>query len=62
MCAASTGPLVRDLRVGLWAEHLQASDPAALAELQDLAKSLGFWRPGWGTGITFPHPTQPWPS
>jgi phosphatidylserine/phosphatidylglycerophosphate/cardiolipin synthase-like enzyme len=58
-CAVSTGSLVRDLRVQLWAEHLQVSDPAALTEIQDLSKSLGFWRPAWGTGITFPHPSSP---
>ncbi|MGE5527412.1 MAG: S8 family serine peptidase [Methanosarcina sp.] len=54
--AVSTSNLVPDLRMKLWAEHLRVSGPTALAELRDLAKSLGFWRSVWGTGITFPHP------
>jgi phosphatidylserine/phosphatidylglycerophosphate/cardiolipin synthase-like enzyme/peptidoglycan hydrolase-like protein with peptidoglycan-binding domain len=54
--AVSTSNLVPDLRVGLWAEHLRVSGPVVGAELRDLSKSLGFWRTGWGTGITVPHP------
>jgi phosphatidylserine/phosphatidylglycerophosphate/cardiolipin synthase-like enzyme len=54
--AVSTGNLVADLRVRLWAEHLRVTDAAAQAELRDLSRSLGFWRPAWGTGITFQHP------
>jgi phosphatidylserine/phosphatidylglycerophosphate/cardiolipin synthase-like enzyme len=54
--AVSTSNLVPDLRVKLWAEHLRVSDPSALSEIRDLTKSLGFWRPAWGAGISFPHP------
>ena len=50
--AVSTGTLVSDLRVQLWAEHLRVTDPAALAEIRDLARSLGFWRPAWGSGLS----------
>ena len=53
--AVSTGTLVSDLRVQLWAEHLRVTDPAALAEIRDLARSLGFWRPAWGSGLSFAH-------
>ena len=54
--AASTGNLVRDLRVRLWTEHLRVPGAGAEAdELRDLDLSLGFWRPAWGTGITFDH-------
>ena len=58
VAAVSAGSLVSDLRVQLWAEHLQAAGPAALAEIRDLAKSLGFWRPAWGSGVTFAHPAS----
>ena len=58
VAAVSTGSLISNLRVQLWAEHLQATSPAALAEIRDLSKSLGFWRPTWGTGVTFPHPAS----
>jgi phosphatidylserine/phosphatidylglycerophosphate/cardiolipin synthase-like enzyme len=54
--AVSTGTLPRDLRVALWAEHLRVTDAAALSEIGDLGKSLGFWRPSWGSGISSPHP------
>jgi phosphatidylserine/phosphatidylglycerophosphate/cardiolipin synthase-like enzyme len=41
-------PLVRDLRVALWAEHLRAPvTPALEAGLQDLDLALGIWRPEW---------------
>jgi phosphatidylserine/phosphatidylglycerophosphate/cardiolipin synthase-like enzyme len=55
-----SGTLVRDERVKLWAEHLNvdATDPIIGAELSDLTKALGFWRSGWGSGVTFPHPTS----
>ncbi len=54
--AVSTAGLVRDLRVRLWSEHLHVPGAGPEAdELRDLTKSLGFWRPAWGTGVTFPH-------
>ncbi len=55
VAAVSTAGLVRDLRVNLWAEHLQATAPSARAELNDLSKSLAVWRPSWGSGVTFAH-------
>jgi phosphatidylserine/phosphatidylglycerophosphate/cardiolipin synthase-like enzyme len=57
VAAVSTGTLVSDLRVALWAEHLRVSARKALAQIRDLDCSLEFWRPGWGTGagFTFPH-------
>ena len=58
VAAVSTGSLVSDLRVQLWAEHLRTAAPAALAELRDLARSLGFWRQAWGSGLTFAHPAS----
>ena len=61
VAAVSTGTLVSDLRVTLWAEHLRVSARATkrLAQIRDLDRSLEFWRPGWGTGagLTFPHKT-----
>lgn len=57
VAAVSTGTLVSDLRVALWAEHLRVRARKALKEIRDLDRSLEFWRPGWGTGagFTFPH-------
>jgi phosphatidylserine/phosphatidylglycerophosphate/cardiolipin synthase-like enzyme len=49
--AVTTGTLVRDLRVQLWAEHMGVKDADGLADLRDLSKSLGNWRQSWGTGI-----------
>ena len=55
--AVSTGHLVPDLRVGLWAEHLRVPGAGAEAdEIRDLNLSLGIWRPTWGMGVTFDHP------
>src|SRR5262245_57581978 len=55
--AVSTGTLVSDLRVFLWAEHLRvAMDGGEVDEIRDLDLSLGVWRPAWGTGVTFDHP------
>jgi len=59
VAAVSTGSLVADLRVRLWAEHLRVTGPAALAEIRDLDRSLGVWRPAWGRGLTVPHPASP---
>ncbi|HWS35508.1 MAG TPA: phospholipase D-like domain-containing protein [Actinoplanes sp.] len=44
----TTGPLVRDLRVRLWAEHLRTplNDQVAPA-LTDLHTALGIWRREW---------------
>ncbi len=56
VAAVSTGPLVRDLRVALWAEHLRVTTPGALLEIRSLGRSLGFWRANWGTGFTFASP------
>jgi phosphatidylserine/phosphatidylglycerophosphate/cardiolipin synthase-like enzyme len=52
------GSLVKDLRVRLWADHMRVDPGNATvkAELEDLNKSLGIFRPLWGTGVTFPHP------
>jgi phosphatidylserine/phosphatidylglycerophosphate/cardiolipin synthase-like enzyme len=55
VAAVNTSTLVSALRVKLWAEHLRVSDPAALADLRDLNKSLAVWRPSWGTGVGFRH-------
>lgn len=57
--AVSTGSLISDLRVQLWAEHLRVTAAPALAEIRDLTRSLGLWRPTWGTGLSFPHSTSP---
>ena len=54
--AVTTGALAGDLRVRLWSEHLRVSGATQQAELRDLSRSLGFWRPGWGSGLTFAHP------
>lgn len=59
VAAVSTGSLVADLRVRLWAEHLRVTGAAALAEIRDLDRSLGVWRPAWGGGLTVPHPASP---
>ena len=59
VCAVSTAPFVRDLRTELWSEHLRATSAAQRAEVTDLARSLGFWRPAWGTGFSFPVPSTP---
>jgi len=56
VAVVSTGTMVADLRVQIWAEHLRVSGSAERAEIRDLSKSLGFWRPAWGTGLTLPHP------
>jgi phosphatidylserine/phosphatidylglycerophosphate/cardiolipin synthase-like enzyme len=58
VAAVSAGPLVGDLRTQLWAEHLRVTDPAARTELRDLARSLGFWRPAWGSGLSFGHASR----
>jgi phosphatidylserine/phosphatidylglycerophosphate/cardiolipin synthase-like enzyme len=56
------GTLISDFRVHLWADHLHVdpNDPAITAELRDLSKSLGIFRPEWitGSGVTFPHPNS----
>ena len=54
--AVSSGPLVSDLRVRLWAEHLRVTGASERAELRDLSRSLGLWRPSWGAGLSFAHP------
>ena len=56
VAAVSTGTLVSDLRVELWAEHLRVTTPGALLEIRSLGRSLGFWRANWGTGFTFASP------
>lgn len=52
------GDMVMDLRVRLWADHLRVdpNDQNVLPELQDLSKSLGFFRPEWGTDLTLEAP------
>jgi hypothetical protein len=59
VAAVSAGALVADLRVRLWAEHLRVGTAAALAEIRDLGRSLGIWRPSWGSGLTVPRPASP---
>jgi phosphatidylserine/phosphatidylglycerophosphate/cardiolipin synthase-like enzyme len=54
--AVSTGKLVRDLRVRLWAEHFGVSGAGPEADLRDLGKSLAIWRKEWGTGVSFALP------
>jgi phosphatidylserine/phosphatidylglycerophosphate/cardiolipin synthase-like enzyme/subtilisin family serine protease len=56
VAAVSSGRLVSDLRVRLWAEHLRVTGAGERAELRDLSRSLGFWRPSWGRGLSFAHP------
>lgn len=56
--AVSSASLVSDLRAQLWAEHLRVTAASALAEIRDVTRSLGFWRPEWGAGLSFPHPTS----
>jgi phosphatidylserine/phosphatidylglycerophosphate/cardiolipin synthase-like enzyme len=52
----TTTPLVRDLRVRVWAEHLRAPMSADLqGSLEDLDLALGIWNPRWlvaGTPLT----------
>ena len=44
----TSGDLVRDLRVRLWAEHLRAPlTPELRASLEDVDLALGIWRPEW---------------
>jgi phosphatidylserine/phosphatidylglycerophosphate/cardiolipin synthase-like enzyme len=51
--------LAADLRVRLWRQHLRVSQSTSVdVELHDLNKSLGLFRPSWGTGVTFPHPAS----
>jgi phosphatidylserine/phosphatidylglycerophosphate/cardiolipin synthase-like enzyme len=59
VAAVSAGSLVADLRVRLWAEHLRVGTAAALAEIRDLGRSPGVWRPCWGSGLTVPRPASP---
>jgi phosphatidylserine/phosphatidylglycerophosphate/cardiolipin synthase-like enzyme len=58
--AVDAGPLVRNLRVRLWADHMRVSadDAAIAAELGDLSKSLGFWNPKWGSGLSVVKPAN----
>ncbi|MBL7253352.1 phospholipase D-like domain-containing protein [Paractinoplanes lichenicola] len=54
----TTGPLVRDLRVRLWAEHLRTPLDAALTPaLADLDTALGIWRREW---LPAGHPPETW--
>ncbi|MEU8665104.1 phospholipase D-like domain-containing protein [Actinoplanes philippinensis] len=54
----TTGDLVRDLRVRLWAEHLRTHVDEQLAPaLADLDIALGIWRREW---LPPGHPPQTW--
>jgi phosphatidylserine/phosphatidylglycerophosphate/cardiolipin synthase-like enzyme len=55
VAAVSTGRLVSDLRVNLWAEHMRMTDPGTLAQIRDLNSSLAFWREdcAWGNRVNF---------
>ncbi|MGL5859342.1 MAG: S8 family serine peptidase [Angustibacter sp.] len=55
VAAVTTGDLVRDLRVRLWSDHLDA-DPAQHPQLRDLSAGLGVWRPSWGTASASSYP------
>ncbi|HEX5873922.1 MAG TPA: phospholipase D-like domain-containing protein [Pyrinomonadaceae bacterium] len=61
VAVVDTGPLAVDWRVSLWKDHLRIPPdapnlPEIEAEIRNLYKSLAIWRPGWGTGVSFPHP------
>lgn len=49
VAVVTTGDLVRNLRVQLWAEHarLPEGGSPARAVLHDLPRALGLWRSGW---------------
>jgi hypothetical protein len=54
----TTGPLVRDLRVKLWAEHLRTPlDDQLTPALADLGTALGIWRREW---LPDGHPPETW--
>jgi len=54
----TTGPLVRDLRVKLWAEHLRTPvDDELTPALADLDTALGIWRREW---LPAGHPPDTW--
>ncbi|MBU2667872.1 phosphatidylserine/phosphatidylglycerophosphate/cardiolipin synthase family protein [Actinoplanes bogorensis] len=54
----TTGPLVRDLRVKLWAEHLRTPvDDELTPHLADLDTALGIWRREW---LPAGHPPETW--
>jgi hypothetical protein len=54
----TTGPLVHDLRVKLWAEHLRTpfDDQLTLA-MSNLDTALGIWRREW---LSEGHPPNTW--
>jgi phosphatidylserine/phosphatidylglycerophosphate/cardiolipin synthase-like enzyme len=52
----TTGSLVRDFRVRLWADHLRVVvTPHVFDEIADLKKSLGIFDEDWGTDVDFDH-------
>ncbi|MEU8819677.1 phospholipase D-like domain-containing protein [Actinoplanes sp. NPDC048796] len=54
----TTGPLVRDLRTRLWAEHLRTPlDDRLTPALADLDTALGIWRREW---LPAGHPPDTW--
>ena len=54
----TTGPLVRDLRVKLWAEHLRTPvDDQLTPAMADLDTALGIWRREW---LPDGHPPDTW--
>lgn len=51
--------LIADLRVRLWRGHLRVPQTDSIdAELRSLSKSLGLFREGWGSAVTFEHPNS----
>ncbi|SNY53498.1 phospholipase D-like domain-containing protein [Paractinoplanes atraurantiacus] len=54
----TNGPLVRDLRTRLWAEHLRTPlDDELMPALTDLDTALGIWRREW---LPAGHPPDTW--
>nr|WP_296064876.1 phospholipase D-like domain-containing protein [uncultured Actinoplanes sp.] len=54
----TTGPLVRDLRMRLWAEHLRTPlDDRLTPAMSDLSTALGIWRREW---LPPGHPPHTW--
>ena len=59
VAAVSTGPLVADLRVRLWAEHLRLGTAAALSEIRYSAEASASGAHPGEAGLAVPHPANP---